>query len=435
LPSGLVNFSITSLFVGTTSYVSTFVAQYFGAARYERIGPVIWQGLYISILGALIVAAFIPLAGPIFHMVGHQPAVRDLEIVYFRILCLGGLPVIGSAALSGFFSGLGRPWPVMWINCLSTFINLVLDYAMIFATGASGKGQGRAAWARSSRQRGFLIYLPWCSVPSCNRLFRTTVRLAAGQGPVPEAAGLRLPFRRPVLLDMYGLHRLRAAGGALGTVNLAATNIAFNINTLAFLPMIGSGIAISVLVGQYLGQNRPTWPKKAPIRGFTSVSPIWPCWRCPLWWRRIFCRRLRRAGRSGPVRGGLRADRAALRFVAFYSLFDALNIIFASAINGRGRHPFRHGHHAGGFRVHTGRPDLCGHCHARAGIDGRPGFWPASTSPSSASVFSPFRGGKWKAMRVIEEPVAAVMRNDRSPRTGDQALKPRSPGMVGPAVL
>jgi MATE family multidrug resistance protein len=238
LPSGLVNFSITSLFVGTTSYVSTFVAQYFGAARYERIGPVIWQGLYISILGALIVAAFIPLAGPIFHMVGHQPAVRDLEIVYFRILCLGGLPVIGSAALSGFFSGLGRPWPVMWINCLSTFINLVLDYAMIFGHwGFPEMGMAGAAWATLiGASAGFLIYLAMVLRPSCNRLFRTLSGWRPDRVLFRRLLGYGFPSGVQFLLDMSGFTAFVLLVGRLGTVNLAATNIAFNINTLAFLP-------------------------------------------------------------------------------------------------------------------------------------------------------------------------------------------------------
>ena len=45
--------------------------------------------------------------------------------------------------------------------------------------------------------------------------------------------------------------------GRLGTDSLAATNIAFNVNTIAFMPMIGLGITVSVLVGQYLGMNNP----------------------------------------------------------------------------------------------------------------------------------------------------------------------------------
>ncbi len=45
--------------------------------------------------------------------------------------------------------------------------------------------------------------------------------------------------------------------GWIGQRELAATNIAFNLNTLAFIPVIGVGIAVSTLVGQRIGEGRP----------------------------------------------------------------------------------------------------------------------------------------------------------------------------------
>ena len=46
-PAGILNYTLMSLFIGTAGYVSTFVAQYIGAGRDERIGPTVWQGLYV----------------------------------------------------------------------------------------------------------------------------------------------------------------------------------------------------------------------------------------------------------------------------------------------------------------------------------------------------------------------------------------------------
>ncbi len=50
MPAGILNFTIMSLFLGTAGYVSTFVAQYHGASRCERIGPILWQGMYVAIM-------------------------------------------------------------------------------------------------------------------------------------------------------------------------------------------------------------------------------------------------------------------------------------------------------------------------------------------------------------------------------------------------
>ncbi|HEV3203378.1 MAG TPA: MATE family efflux transporter [Gemmataceae bacterium] len=40
---------------------------------------------------------------------------------------------------------------------------------------------------------------------------------------------------------------------------LTATSIAFTLNMIAFLPAMGLGQAIAVLVGQRLGENRPSF--------------------------------------------------------------------------------------------------------------------------------------------------------------------------------
>ena len=47
--------AIIALFTGTGEYLTTFVAQYFGARRPERIGAAMWQGIYFSLgAGALV---------------------------------------------------------------------------------------------------------------------------------------------------------------------------------------------------------------------------------------------------------------------------------------------------------------------------------------------------------------------------------------------
>ena len=62
LPAGMLNSTIINIFAGTTSFVSTFVAQYYGAERLERIGKITWQGIYFSFIGGLVMLSLIPFA-------------------------------------------------------------------------------------------------------------------------------------------------------------------------------------------------------------------------------------------------------------------------------------------------------------------------------------------------------------------------------------
>ena len=91
MQGGATAFTFISLFFGTVIYVNTFVAQYTGAGRAERVGPAVWQGVYFSLLAAVLILGLVPLAGPIFDMIGHDSEIRLLEVSYFRIMCLGAV--------------------------------------------------------------------------------------------------------------------------------------------------------------------------------------------------------------------------------------------------------------------------------------------------------------------------------------------------------
>ena len=51
--------------------------------------------------------------------------------------------------------------------------------------------------------------------------------------------------------------------GRLGQTALAATTIAFSVNSFAFVPILGLGIAVTTLVGQQLGRNDPPLAERA----------------------------------------------------------------------------------------------------------------------------------------------------------------------------
>jgi MATE family multidrug resistance protein len=339
MPAGMVHFSMVSIFMGTAGYVSTFIAQYYGAKRYHRIGPALWQGVYISLIGGLVLLSVIPLAVPIFSLVGHEPLVQKNEVVYFQMLCLGGGFYIASYALSGFYSGRGKTWPVMWVNTFTTAVNLILDYALIFGhwgfpeMGIKGAGVATVLAGMFS----FLVFLALLSSKSNNKTYHAIKGWRLQKDLFNRLLRFGFPSGVQFFLEMAGFTGFVLLVGRLGTASLAATNIAFNINTLAFMPMIGCGIAISVLVGQYLGAEKPDLAQTSVYSGFHMAF--------------IYMASIAAAYALVPdifvAPFSLKADPQGfteiysfsvilLRFVAVYSLFDTMNIIFCSAIKGAG---------------------------------------------------------------------------------------------------
>ncbi len=339
MPSGILNFAVMSLFIGTASYVSTFVAQYNGAGMNHRVGPAMWQGIYFSIIGGIFMLCLMPLSGPIFDYVGHEQAIRVNEIVFFKYICLGGFPVIASSVLSGFYTGLGRPWPVMWVNVFATVVTLVLDYVLIFGNwGFPEMGMKGAAIAMViSAYFSFFTYIGLLAKSSHKKAFG----IFSGWRPDRDLFGRLIRFGLPsgiqFALDMAGFSAFVLILGRLGEVNLAATNIAFNINTLAFMPMVGIGIAVSVLVGRYLGSGRPEIASRSTYSGFimtfvymSSIAVLYAA--VP----EIFTAPFAANSDSASFLEIKRLAEILLRFVALYSIFDTMNVIFASALKGAG---------------------------------------------------------------------------------------------------
>ena len=406
MPSGILNFTLMSLFIGTAGYVSTFVAQYYGAKQYENIGSALWQGIYLSMFGGLAFLIFIPLAEPIFRAIGHEALVQQYEVIYFQVLCYGSIAGLGASALSSFFSGLGRTWPVMWVNVLATAVNLILDYAMIFGNwGFPEMGIRGAAIATVIAQYvGFITYILILFRKKYDQRYHTIRGWRFNGAIFRRLLKFGLPSGIQFFVDIMGITVFILLMGRLGTTNLAATNIAFNINSLAFMPMIGFAIAVSVLVGQHLGNNRPDLAERGVYSGF-HITLLYMSSIAAFYVLAPKLILLPYAAQADPETFAEIQHLVIilLRFVAVYSVFDSLNLIFASAIKGAGDTRFvmlaMLAMSVGGLIL----PSYIALVVLESSI-----FvgWTIATFYISALgvvFFLRYRGGKWKSMRVIDE--------------------------------
>jgi len=410
-PAGILSYTLMTPFIGTAGYVSTFVAQYFGAERPLRIGPTVWQGLHVSLGGALLMALLIPCAGPIFRLIGHAPEIQALEVAYFHILCLGAYPAIACSALAGFFSGRGETWPVLWVNLLTMVVNIGLDSLLIFGLGVFPElGIVGAAVAtnvattvgmlaygillvRGERDRRYRILRGWRFEPE---IFFRLVRFG-------------LPSGIQFFLDMAGFTVFLLIVGRLGTVSLAATNIAFNINTLAFMPMIGLGMAVSILVGQELGRNDPDLAARCVGSGLhLTLLYMGVVALLYLVAPDLFLAPYGLYANPGTYEEIRRLAAVLLRFVAIYSLFDALSIVYAAGLRGAGDTRFVM-YLMGGLSLGVLTiPSYIAIEILGAGILAGWAIATVYVCLLGLAFWLRFRSGKWRSMRVIEAAADAV---------------------------
>ena len=438
LPAGMLHFTFSSLFIGTVAYVNTFVAQYWGAGQRDRVGPAVWQGIYLGLASGVMILCLIPFSVRFFEWAGHEPQMRALEADYFRILCFMG-PGITGVAVSSFFSGRGDTRTVMWVNFLANGLNIVLDYAWIFGRwGFPEWGIRGAAWATVVSH--LLIPVVFFTL-MMHPKYRDSLRTLSGWRPDGELLGRLVRFGLPngvqFMLEILGFSMFILLVGKLGTTALAATSVTFNLNTLAFLPMMGLGIAVSTLVGQYLGKERADLAE----RSTWSAAHLGLAYMLVMAAGYVFVPGLL----LKPYISG--ADPEAfdrvwdmsvvlLRFVAFYCVFDALYIVFAAAVKGAGDTRFvMLTSIALGWLLMV-LPTYLSIVTLGWGLYSAWIFISLYLFSSGMIFMFRFRGGKWKSMRVIEGPEDRGTRRSLQPESADANVeaRPSRPGTHGDKV-
>ncbi len=389
----------------TAAYLTTFVAQYYGAERNDRIGPALWQSLYISVIGGVLLMFMIPFSGMFFDVVGHSPGMKQLEIEYFNALCYSAMPTALVAAASAFFTGLGDTKIIMWINCVGLIGNVVFDYIMIFGhfgcppMGIAGAGYATAIGTWMAAFYGLYLvfrkqYVPEYRVRSGRGfdadLMKRFLRYGLPSGLQWALEGLAFT----VFLIMIG----RMTNGDAG---LASSGIVVTVMLLAILPALGVAQAAMVLVGQHLGEKKPeeaersTWSalQVAAMYIFTvgMTFAIFPQFYLS-WFHN--------------------ADNAALwnqvsvmvplllLYVALFTSFDSMNLVLSFALKGAGDTRF-----VTMVALLMPWPIMVLPTYLMKDWNGAV-YWAWGAASlyiiSQAMVFlTRFRGGKWKEMSVI----------------------------------
>ena len=427
--AGAMWFAILCVPLGICSYANTFIAQYHGDNQPRRIGPVVAQALLAAVVSLPIIALSVPLAPTIFSLAGHAPEVRQHEIVYFQVLCLGGPAMWICAALQSFYSGRGLTRVNMWIDAGCSALNVLLDYLWIFGRGGFPEmGVAGAAWATNAALWAKVLIYVVLLLRRQNRLRFDTL---AGVRWDPELFRRLIRYGGPsgvqMLLDVLGFTIFVMLVGRLGAIQLEATSLAFRISTFGFMPVWGFGMAASILVGQRLGENRAdlaersSWTALAVALGYMGCVSV-----CYLLAPNVFLYGFFIDPDYDPE-VQLAVHQMAvtlLRFVAAYNMFDAALMVFVNVLKGAGDTRFI-------LNVSFVMAVLLAAA-SWAGVEalhlGVYGCWAIVTLwiwGFGVIYWLRFRAGYWKSMRVIQQ---------RDPVMDDQIESTSQPLTEDPAL-
>ncbi len=341
LPAGISSYLPIAFFGGVGGYAGVFIAQYTGRGEEGKIGGVLWQGIYFTLgTGLLLWLLGVYAARPLFALAGHPPEVRLLEEHYFSILCQGAVLHVAMVTLATFFTGRGITRPVMIITFLGVFVNIPLDYALIFGhwgmpeMGIKGAAIATvAAWGVNVLCLAGLIF-----TKDHNRRFGIFANFRPNREIFARLMRFGIPGSLQFTMDILAFTLFILLVGRIGLAELAATNIVLSINALAFMPSMGVSQGMSVLVGQALGRRDPALAS-AYVRGGCQLLMLYILAVDLIFLFApdlVLAPFLATAEASGTRQAVQELSRPLLQIVAAYLFFDALYMVFSGALRGAG---------------------------------------------------------------------------------------------------
>lgn len=274
-------FAIAIFGNGTLMVLDPVVAQAVGAGDHEGIARAVQRGLVLTLLlGSAATLCYLP-ARTVFTVLRQPPDVVPGASRYVLLSIPGVFPVLGFVVLRQSLQAMHRVAPIVWTIVGTNLVNVALNWVFVYGhLGSPALGVSGSAIATSaSRWLMPIVLLAAAWAPLRGSLHpwrRGTIALA----PLRRLLHLGLPIGVQFELEYAAFGAIALLMGRIGTVPMAAHQIAINLAALTFMVPLGVGAAAAVLVGNAVGRGDDDGGRRAAAAallcgvGFMCASAV-----------------------------------------------------------------------------------------------------------------------------------------------------------------
>ena len=331
LATMFANVTGVSTCFGLATALDTLASQAVGAGRENAVGLQAQRGAAILLLTAALVTGSLWLnAGPILVALHQDPHVAHIAQTYIRCLIpmLPALCILEVQKKVAYALQVVRPQLVILLVVNS--INAGLQVAAVHGLGLHYLAvpilTSASAWVSVAIFGAYMARDPVFA-----RVW-TGWHLRAAFQQWPSFLRLGLPGLLMLTMEWWAFELLALEAGLLGTEALAAQVIVLNIASLLFMIPLGQSVAVSTLVGNFLGAGNPRTAKRCAFLALACVCGTAMCTALLLILTRSH---LALAYTSDPVI--IRLVSRALIVVAVFQIFDGVQAVCSGTLRGVGR--------------------------------------------------------------------------------------------------
>jgi len=263
--------------IGLLLPVSVLIARAHGQKQPAECAAYLRHGMWIAVATGVSGAALMLGLSLGLERFGQPPEVVAEVGSYFRIIALSLLPTMLYQVLRQYGEAMGHPYAGMVVLLLCVGLNAFLNWALIWGHfGAPALGLEGAGWATLIARAAAVVILwlwlhhyrdlreSWPAATSPSEVSARQAQASANQGwfarleknRIREMLGLGVPAAGQLLFEAGAFSAAALMMGWLGTVPLAAHQVAINCASATFMVPLGLAMAASVRIGRTVGEGR-----------------------------------------------------------------------------------------------------------------------------------------------------------------------------------
>ncbi len=258
--------------LGIVTATAPLAAQAHGANDARGVRRVTRMGLWAAVIVGVPASVVLAFAEPILLAIGQDASLAAMAGEYVATLLWCMIPGIWLIVLRNFVSSLGYPRSALWVMLAGIPLNGLFVYAFVFGHfGMPEMGIAGAGLATALVQLAmFLAQLAIALWAKPFRDYRILGRFwRADWQRLRQVFALGVPISISLLLEMGVFVAAVLIMGWLGTVPLAAHQIAIQIASITFMIPFGIAQAATVRVGHAVGRGDRAGVRRA---GWTAVA-------------------------------------------------------------------------------------------------------------------------------------------------------------------
>lgn len=245
---------------GILMALTPIIAQHFGADKKDDIRPSVQQGLYLSIILAMIVFAVIYwIATPILQMMPLEDEVRRVASSYLLAMSFGLIPLFAYSVLRSFFDGLGETRISMGIILLSAPINILMNYALIYGKFGFPELGGVGAGYASAITYWLVLVIALFTATQLQH-FKPFALLQQWTKPAIqkwlEILKIGIPMGIAIFVEISIFSIVTLLMANYTTETISAHQITLNFTSLLYMIPLSISMGVTILVGQEVGAKR-----------------------------------------------------------------------------------------------------------------------------------------------------------------------------------